>query len=109
MKLMTVPGAFTQERNIAHHIEKSDRGYLISLAVPGYTKERISIEMEADRLEIKAVKEDNAVVFARPGFVKRFIMPAHTDTEGIQAKYLDGILQIEVPFRNNYKKEVTIS
>lgn len=109
MKMMSVPGAFVNERNVAHHIEKTEKGYLVNLAVPGYTKERISIQVEEDRLEVRADRDDSAIAFARPAFVKRFVLPTFADAEGINAKYLDGVLQIEVPFRNNYRKEVTIA
>lgn len=109
MKMMSVPGAFVNERNVAHHIEKTEKGYLVNLAVPGYTKERISIQVEADRLEVKSERDDSAIMFARPAFVKRFVLPNYADAEAIQARYLDGILQIEVPFRQNYRKEVTIA
>ena len=104
--LKTIPDTF--QKQVAHQIEKTDKGYLLSLSVAGYTKDRISIRFEEDRLEVSADKDENAVVFARPGFSKRFVIPAHVDTDEINAKYMDGILQIEIPFRQNYRREVAI-
>lgn len=109
MRVMNVPGNFTNDRLIAHHVEKTERSYLLSLVVPGYNKDRIGIQFEADRLVVKAEKEDNALIFARPGFTKRFIVPSHVDVDAISARYFDGILQIEIPFKADYRREVAIS
>ena len=104
--LKTIPETF--QKQVAHHIEKTEKGYLLNLSVPGYSKDRIRIRFEEDRLEVSAEKDENAVVFAKPGFKKRFVIPAHVDTDEIDAKYIDGILQIEIPFRQNYRREVSI-
>lgn len=106
MMLRTVPQTF--QKQVAHHIEKADKGYLLNLSVPGYSKDRIKIRFEDDRMEVSAEKDDNALVFARPGFSKRFVIPVHVDTDQVDAKYIDGVLQIEIPFRQNYRREVTI-
>jgi len=90
--------------------EKSD-AYLVELSVPGFKKEDFKIEAEKDILsiscEIKEEKKDETREFTRRefrygSFSRSFTLPENVNTDGIQARYENGILMLDIP-----KKKIT--
>lgn len=87
------------------NIQESDDAWHIKLMVPGMKKEDFVLELENNRLVIKAEleesKEDtkyNYREFSVRSFERSFNLPkGMVDEEKISAKYNEGILNIEVP------------
>lgn len=90
-------------RQPAVNILKKDNGFLLELLVPGFEKTDFTIEVQENILTIKgAVSENESAsnpkkvgqTFNVQPFVKRFKLNETLDSSGIEANYLNGILQV---------------
>ncbi len=103
-RLMTrVPAANISETADRFHIE---------LAAPGLKKEDFKLKLERDVLTISAeqTNQNDAVErsyakreFSYSSFVRAFTLPESANAEGIEAKYIDGVLCIDIPKREEAK------
>lgn len=91
---------------VAVNIIDQDSGYVVEMAVPGFKKEDIHIELDGNKLSIrgevkesKEVKEENYThrEFSCGEFTRSFTLPKDVDTQKIEADYKDGVLKINVP------------
>ena len=92
-------------------MEKDDK-YVMEVAAPGLSKELFSLKVEEDYLVISAQSgSENTETedayrkreFNYKSFERRYLLPDTVDTDNINAKYENGILNIDLP-----KKEVTV-
>ena len=90
------------------NIREQEKDYIIELAVPGYTKENFSIELDENLLTIslneegqKEDKEDKEHYimkeFGFEGFKRSFRLSDKVEKEQIAAKYENGLLQVTIP------------
>ena len=94
---------------LANIVEKADK-YLIHIEVPGVKKEAISIEVKNNSLTVKGKREsldsDNQKFFTHieipSGTFARSWTLEDVETEGVEAAFHDGILELTLP----KKKEV---
>lgn len=86
-------------------IEKEDK-FEVKVELPGIKKEDIDISVTGNTLTIKGerkaeteVKEEEYYCCERSygNFFRSLTIPASVDTDKIEAKYKDGILEIELP------------
>ena len=91
-----------------------ETGLLLELAAPGFQKEDFKLELEKDLLHISAkrnVKElpENVKArrreFAFTTFERKLHLSNKYDLESITASYENGILQLEVPKKQEPEKE----
>lgn len=84
--------------------ENEDR-FLISLALPGFTKKEVGIQIEKNKLviksEIEKSKDDDNTKFrkrefAKASFEKSFILPDNVDKENLKAQFKNGVLAIDI-------------
>jgi len=96
------------------NVFETETGLLLELAAPGFQKEDFKLELEKDLLHISAkknVKElpENVKVrrreFAFTTFERKLRLSNKYDLESITASYENGILQLEVPKKQEPKKE----
>ncbi len=96
----------------AVNIVETDNSYEISFAAPGLQKNDFSINLENDVLTVKSEKEANQnesntnytrKEFSFSSFQRSFTLPETADGENIKAEYLNGILNIEIPKREEAK------
>jgi len=109
-----VSGAWVPPVDVAETQEK----IVVRAEVPGMKQEDISIEFENGLLSIrgerKLVKEEG-VTFHRVertfgNFSRSFTLPRTIDPERIAATYRDGVLEIEVPKKEEAKpKQIRIA
>jgi len=105
----------------ANIIEKAN-GFELEIAAPGLKKEDFSINLENSVLTVSSEVEDEKreegknytrKEFYYGSFSRSFTLPKSVDTEKIKADYVDGILKIELPKREEAKletkKEIKIS
>lgn len=95
----------------ATNVSENDKSYQIEVALPGFSKEEISISFEEDVLrvsaghETKENAEDTKYTWNEFGFKvkyeRTFQLPETVDHDGISASHENGILRITLP-----KKEV---
>ena len=97
----------------ATNITENDQAFHLEIAVPGFSKEDIKINLEKDVLTISSEKEKNEQSdakneqvfrlreFGPRNFCRSFSLPEAVDKDAIKAEYLNGILMVTLP-----KKEV---
>ena len=93
------------------NIKESTNGYILELAVPGYSKDDFKIEINNDLLVISSDRKNkdesgekanvSRSEFSYTSFSKMFTLPDEADGEKITAQYENGILRLSIP-----KKEV---
>ena len=103
------PGHFPAYANIE---EQSDK-FIISLSVPGFDKENISIHLHENKLAISG-KRENAEErkyqlreFDNTSFERVFLLPEDIQRDNVEASSENGILNITV-YKSEKKVPVTI-
>lgn len=95
------------------NIIETENSYDLELAVPGFNKENISINVENDVLtikgETKTEKEENKKRYTRrefsySSFTRSFNLNDQVRGDKIGADYKDGILTITIPKKEEAKK-----
>lgn len=109
----------------AVNIKETDKSFELDLAVPGMDKKDFKIELKDGSITISA-KHENKVEetnekerysrreFSYQSFSRSFVLAEDlVDTEGINAKYENGILNVSIPKKSNthinLSKEIQVS
>ena len=96
------------------NIKEGEDGYRLELAVPGMAKEDFQIKLDQDVLSISSEKKEEATEdnkeyrrqeFSYQAFERRFNLPEDVDSEKITANYVNGVLFIEIPKREEAKPQ----
>ncbi len=96
------------------NIKQGADEYVIELALPGYAKEDLNIQLDQEVLtvssEVKKGEETGDQHFTRKefslrSFKKVFHLPEDTDAEKVVANCKDGILSIRVPKKEEAKPQ----
>lgn len=102
------------------NIKETANGFLIDLLAPGFEKEDFKISLEKNILTIAAEKKNVAAEenekqirreFRTQSFNRSFTINELVDAQQIVAKYLNGILTVNLPRKAEVKppvKEITI-
>ncbi|RYM33551.1 Hsp20/alpha crystallin family protein [Brumimicrobium glaciale] len=100
---------------VAVNIIERDEDYVVEMAVPGFNKENIHIELDGNKLSIrgeakesKEVEEENYThrEFSYGEFTRSFTLPKDVDGQNIGADYNEGVLRVTVPKPEMKKKVV---
>ena len=98
----------------AANISESKDHYHVELAAPGLRKEDFKLSLERDVLSISVeqnTQQDaqernfNKREFSYSSFVRSFTLPESADENGIEAKYENGVLCINIPKREEAKMQ----
>ncbi len=90
----------------AVNIKDSGSSFHVELAVPGYKKENLKVNVEAGMLTVSAEekKESDAEKngfsrreFSYRSFQRSFQLPDHADPDNVKAHYEDGVLRLAIP------------
>ncbi|MDO6821114.1 Hsp20/alpha crystallin family protein [Zobellia sp. 1_MG-2023] len=90
----------------AVNIKDNEKSFELDLIVPGRKKEDFNIEVDNELLTISAelkdekeVKEENYTrrEFRFSSFKRAFTLPESINVDDIKADYIDGVLKIELP------------
>ncbi len=98
----------------AVNIQETDDNFMVAVAVPGKTKEDFNIELDNDVLTISSEeKKENEVSensgkytrkeFSYSRFKRAFSLPESVDGEKISAAYNNGVLEINLPKKEEAK------
>ncbi|MCS6824170.1 MAG: Hsp20/alpha crystallin family protein [Cytophagaceae bacterium] len=102
------PGVFFDEKkwNIpATNIEETDKSFELEIAVPGYQKNELNIEINNNVLRISGEKKDEKKdenknytrrEFNYSSFNRLFRLPEVINENDVKAEYKDGILKISL-------------
>ena len=98
----------------AANISESKDHYHVELAAPGLRKEDFKLSLERDVLSISVEQNGqqdaqernfNKREFSYSSFVRSFTLPESADENGIEAKYENGVLCINIPKREEAKMQ----
>lgn len=94
------------------NIKETDDSFMIELAVPGLKKDDFKLEVHERNLKISSEKnvsneEENEKYILREfqttSFSKSFRLPLSIDTDNIEATYSEGVLQVQLPKKEEAK------
>ena len=96
------------------NIMESESGYHLEFNVPGRSKENFTINIEQNLLTVSFENAEQAAQtnlkfvrreFSFPSFKRSFTLDEKIKTDGIEAKYENGILKIYLPKKEEVKIE----
>lgn len=96
----------------AVNISESKDHYHVEMAAPGLKKEDFKLSLERNVLSISVEQQTqndsqernyNKREFSFSSFVRSFTLPDAADENGIEAKYVDGVLCIDIAKREEAK------
>jgi len=82
--------------NYTDDVTHDDDGATIKMKVPGFNKKSIDISVDSETLTIEGKTDDDS-------FVKRFSIDNKFDFDSIDAKVVDGLLTLSVPYKAEVK------
>lgn len=100
------------------NVLKTDKGYSIELAAPGFSRDEFNIAIEDSTLSISISSEDTqdysdsltSREYSYTSFTRSWKLPTSTMTKGVEARYEAGILKVDIPVEGEdnrtYKIEV---
>lgn len=97
----------------AVNITENANDYKVSLAAPGIKKEDFKIDVDGNRLTISAEKEEKLEEkedkytrreFNYTSFTRSFNMPENVQFDKVEARYVDGVLELLLPKKEEAKK-----
>lgn len=95
--------AIRTNNRLKYNIKEYDNRFTVEIALPGYTKEQVAIDLEDNVLSISNVakKEETEASyrlreFNFAGFKKSFQLPETVDQDKINASYQAGILILDL-------------
>jgi HSP20 family protein len=77
-------------------VTHDDDGATIKLKVPGFNKKSIDISVDSETLTIEGKTDDDS-------FTKRFSIDNRYDFDSIDAKVVDGLLTLSLPYKDEIK------
>jgi HSP20 family protein len=100
----------------AVNIQESEDRFTIELAAPGKAKEDFNIELDNDLLTISSEKKTEQTTadkaknytrkeFSYQSFKRSFTLPESIDVSAIKANYENGVLNVELPKREEAKTQ----
>ncbi|MBP7408624.1 MAG: Hsp20/alpha crystallin family protein [Flavobacteriales bacterium] len=116
--------AFFQDKESmpAVNIKDDTKSFELELAVPGYKKEDLKVNVEDGLLTISSEKqkeseeEKNGYTrreFSYSSFTRSFQLPQNADADNVKANFVDGVLKLSVPktksLPEKHGKEVRIA
>jgi HSP20 family protein len=102
----------TPANSPAVNVRETEAGFHLEVAAPGLAKEDFKVKFEEKVLTISVKKEISKEVtegkytrkeFSFHSFDRSFRLPDTVDAEKISAKYENGILLMDLPFRDSAK------
>ena len=82
--------------NYTDDVTHDDDGATIKMKVPGFNKKSIDISVDSETLTIEGKTDDDS-------FVKRFSIDNKFDFDSIDAKVVDGLLTLSIPYNAEVK------
>ena len=98
----------------AVNISESKDHYHVELTAPGLKKEDFKLSLERNLLSISVEQSQqdqrqdrnyNKKEFSYSSFVRSFTLPGAADENGIEAKYVDGVLCIDIAKKEEAKRQ----
>lgn len=109
------------EPHIKMDVTENDKGYAVKAEIPGVSKDDIKISVKGNEVSIsveinkeKEEKEGDTVIHSERYMGRQyrsFTLPAEIDEGKVEARYLDGVLDLRLPKRagDGGAKQISIS
>ena len=82
--------------NYTDDVTHNDDGATIKMKVPGFNKKSIDISVDSETLTIEGKTDDDS-------FVKKYSIDTKYDFDSIDAKVIDGLLTLTLPYTADVK------
>lgn len=92
--------------NLKYKVNKNDEEYILEIALPGYDKEDIILNIEEGILNISYRKTEKEISNWKNTFNQSFKIKRHIDINKIDAYMDKGILFIKFPIEKDKKKKL---
>jgi HSP20 family protein len=86
------------------NVERTEEGFCLSLAAPGYSKDEFDINIENGVLTIGIENKEKKIQgemlvkeYGYQTFTRSWTLPENTNVERINARYEAGILSLDIP------------
>ena len=86
-------------RSRQYETETTDDGVTLTIETPGYNKNLINVSVEDELLIVEGKSNSGNL----DGFKEKFTLSDKFDGDGVEAKIVDGILTVNVPFKEETK------
>ncbi len=96
------------------NIFETDNEFHVEMAAPGMSKDDFKVELDNNMLtissQLESEKEDEKKNYQRreysfQSFVRTFHLPDSAEAEKINAKYVDGVLNLVIPKKEEAKRK----
>jgi HSP20 family protein len=100
------------------NVSRSDEGYIIELASPGFSRDDFQVNVENGTLTVTGTAYESAEEpqdsyttreFTCTSFNRSWSLPDGVNVENLSASYEAGILNINIPVKDGQKKKHTIA
>jgi|688.fasta_scaffold70612_3 HSP20 family protein len=101
----------------AVNISESESGYHLDMAIPSFNKEEVKIKVEKNLLTISGEKKEETTdetkkvkrkEFSYKSFSRSFTLPENIELDKVEAKYENGILNINIAKKEAQKENNAI-
>lgn len=82
--------------NPSHQLFSTTQGWALRVDLPGFEKSDLALQFEDNALNLDAQRNPDEANFRSP-IIQRFALGKEVDTQSISAKLENGVLQIELP------------
>lgn len=93
---MDVPRRLFDWSDDTCELHEEDGEYVLTIELPGFEKEEISVTWDDGMLNVAAEHEDEDRGRSRT-YHRRFRLPQPIDADGIEAAYTNGVLEVRLP------------
>ena len=96
------------------NIYETDDGFHVEMAAPGMSRDDFKVELDNNMLTISSLREskdseDNRNYqrreYSYQSFTRSFHLPDSAEAEKINAKYVDGVLNLVIPKKEEAKRK----
>ncbi len=101
------PAYDERQYNLATEVSENEQQYMLSMDLPGLKKEDIAIELQENVLTVSGERKSNSSSGANNkaqrfenfygAFKRSFNLPSQVDASKIEARYEDGVLELNLP------------
>lgn len=113
MPSLTGSEFFNTRQSIPVNIREENHGYVLDVFAPGFEKDDFSVSLDKNLLTISAEKKNNQEAetgrqimkeFKMESFKRTFTVDEKVDASNIVAKYLNGVLTLNLPRKEEVKE-----
>ena len=90
---------------LKYFVDKTEDSYILEIAVPGYEKDDLILDLENNILSVSYEKPEKETSKWKNTFIKTFKIKQNITATNIDAKLEKGILSIKFPIGKDQKKK----